>query len=501
MRQPGEQRPGHVPHGGFPDPGRPAIEEIDTGAVRRTSRLGRAFGFDGQVGLEVPVDRIPAEAKRGRERAVALTGLVAVVALVGIAVVGRDRVPSLSGEGEPSAVAVAPSETPRPTRTRRPRTPAPTVEAFPSPVALPTLPNDELRGAPQPVFLARDGDDVQLLAWEPGRDRLVPSITMPAAFDGLNAQFEGLLWRRSAVIVAGGKRDGSGEARVVHFDGSVRWSGNFPTANFAGWLSSDDQRQVAIGTTEGTVSILRLEDGAVEEKRVELDLAPEPRPSPSRFDLRVEEIYTELVGFTDNGRWLYVQQHRQTGEPLAGRISTRTGEVERLEQLSDDLIFGLQQFRFTGTPVDPVTGRRIAEPAVAFEPPSELRVVEEDGSTAFTVDFPLIIGWAWAGDGSLAVLSGASSFPGPGRTQLTRVDERGRVGQPLLDLEQPVYPSLVGARDGHVMLLLAADGYGAEVLLAMIRMEDGATASLEISIDALDTFQPWSSAWLEDIEP
>jgi hypothetical protein len=327
---------------------------------------------------------------------------------------------------------------------------------------------------------------------------------MPAALDGLNAQFEGLLWRRSAVIVAGGTRGGTGEARVVHFDGSVRWSGTYPTADFAGWLSSDDERHVAIGTIEGTVSLLRLEDGAVEEKRVELDLAPEPRPSRSPFDLRVdegEEIYTELVGFTDNGRWLYVQQHRPTGQPLAGRISTRTGEVERLEQLSDDLLFELQQFRFTGAAVDPVTRRRIAEPAVAFEPASELRVVEEDGSAAYTVDFPLIIGWAWAGDGSLAVLSGASSFPGPGRTQLTRVDERGRAGPPVLDVEQPVYPSMVGARDGHVMLLLAADGYGAEVLLAMVRMEDGATASLEISIDQLDTFQPWSSGWLEDIEP
>jgi hypothetical protein len=502
MRQPGEQRPEHSTRGdayGDTDPDRPAIEEIDTGSVPRTSRLGRAFGFDGQVGLDVPVDRVPDPSKRRRERAVALTGLVAVVALVGVAVVGRDRVASLSGEGEPTAVAAAPSDTPRPTRTRRPRTAAPALPP-PSAISLPTLPNDVLRGAPTPVFLGREGKDVQILAWEPGSDALAPAITIPGAFDGLSAYSEGLLTRRSAVLITGAKRGNEGEARVVGLDGSVRWAAEFPTAEFSGWTWSDDERLAAVATIDGTLSLLRLGDHAVDETRFELDLRPEPRPSPSKFDLRVEPTYTELVGFTDDNRWLYVQQHSSDGEPYPARIATRTGDVERLDELPDEVIRGLDQFGSRANRVDPVTHRRIELPTSNFRPTSELRVVEEDGSPAFTLDLEMLLGWAWAGDGSLVVLTGDGTFPGATGTRLNQVDERGGLGPPLLDVDGPVYAHLVGARDGHVMLLFASDGYGVGMLLAMVRIEDGATASLELSFEEVDGMQAWSSAWLEDLE-
>ena len=493
MRQPGEQRPWRSAE----DEARPAIEDISDGAGRPSSRLGRAFGFDGSVGLDVPVGRVPDGARSRRERIVAVTGLVAVVALVGVAIVGRDRMPAFGGVPEATPLVAAASPTPRPSRTRRPSTPQPQV-SLPSPIRLPTLPTEPLDGAPQPLFLAREGEDLLVLAWEPDTGRVVPAVTIPGAYDGIAPALfvEQFLPRHSAALVAG-ERGGEGVARLIDLDGSIRWEASFPSPNFTGAFSSDDGRFLAISVYEGTISIVRFDGDDVHEQRVEIR-PPEPTPTARRTSpvFESEDWFTEVLGFSQDGRFLIVQQHHAEGSHTA-MVATRNGAVETLDGLSEDIMSNLQRLPIVGPPADPVTGRTVATRS-SWGPFSQLDVLEKDGTEAFSVDLPDINSWGWVGDGSLAVLTG-DPYQG-GRTQLVRVDRNGRHGSSLLEINEPVSAALVGARDGHVLVVFGSDRYGDGILVALVRAADGAIASTNVSMTEFDGFQPWTSGWLEDLD-
>ena len=490
IRQPGEQRPGHVP-----EPERSAIEEITTEAGRPTSRLGRAFGFGAQVGLDVPSARVPDDRAR-RERAIALTGLVAVVALVGLAVIGRDQMAAFGATPTPSvAVAAATAApTPQPTRTRRPATPTP--RPTPEPVRVPELANQVLDGAPLPIFVGRDGDDAVFHTWEAGQPRLDAALTIPGVYSGLEPHLEVLLPDGTGLLVAG-EHQGRGVARVVGLDGSMRWEGALATTDFSGYTFGDDGGLLAIAIAEGEILLIPLGAEVADDDLVKVDLlrsplrtgpAGPPRPWPTA-NLPDD---TELVAFDAEHEWLYVRLH-YSNRTFSLRVSVDDGIVEPLTSMIPAHIEARARAGLAPSE-DPETGRRVA-------PGEGLHVVEADGEEAFVVDGLPIGAWGWLGNGSLAILAGAGEFGTDEGVTLHVVDEVGNVGAPVLEIDQPTYPSLLGARDGHVLLGFSSDGYGAQFEIAMVRVSDGAVASLAI-VDPSDAenIRWWSSGWLDDLQ-
>jgi hypothetical protein len=134
-----------------------------------------------------------------------------------------------------------------------------------------------------------------------------------------------------------------------------------------------------------------------------------------------------------------------------------------------------------GYDADPLTGRRALAPSAALSAgPTDVRVVEADGSEAFTVRLDVVVGLAWAGDGRLLALE-MDLIPGPSRMRLLPIDASGRIGEPLIEGGHLTWASLAGARDGFALLGLAAGRSPAGVTVVVLRLSDGATATLPIS--------------------
>jgi hypothetical protein len=421
--------------------------------------------------LEVDVTPVGGGDRRrgGGRKAAALVG-AGLALVVGVAVLGgaaAERADTAAPPASPGASgAPAAVSSPRPT----PRGP---VER------LPLVPDLRLADAPTVVFHHRHGPDLERLTWSAGgSDGMRPLPHLTGVLEGIDDD-EGF----TAVASPDGTRlaiRGLGSfqgrdddvVRIVTSDGEVLWSGNDAAGLPVAPIWSPDSRRVLVPGPGTEWRILTLGVEGVTELTIE----------PEADGREEDDAFQAPLAFSGDGRWLYatVTNYREPGYWPAARYSTSDGRTTPLDAFPTDGQDAPSALGRLGFELDPLTGRRAVGPPLGpTVGPTHVRVFKADGTQAFGVRLDTIVGLAWAGDGRLLALE-TDSFPGPSRFRLLPIDAAGETGATLLDGGPLSWASLVGAYDGHVLLAFSAGRASNGVLVVLLRLRDGATATLPI---------------------
>jgi hypothetical protein len=169
------------------------------------------------------------------------------------------------------------------------------------------------------------------------------------------------------------------------------------------------------------------------------------------------EPETLLLGFSDDGRWVYgAFISPQLSTITTGfRVSTSENRAELVTTFGVGRPDGLAPLPGTigARIVDPSSGRIAdwrANSDFAGGPPT-VEVRNPDGGFGFAVDAGTPLGSAWDADGSLYVLS-ADSLLFPDRTSLVRVERDGTVGRPIFETGPVAGSSLLGVWNRFAVL-------------------------------------------------
>jgi hypothetical protein len=415
----------------------------------------------------VPVTRVDGGASDGRRARAAALAVVVFAAAVIVVALPRESPAAGARSPAPGQVAEATdAPTPRPARTRRPVTPEPTLPPIPD-IASQVLP-----GAPQPAFYRRADDALEILVWVPGTADLDAVHSIPRAFEGLESGQAVLAAvspdGRSAVLTIVADNAASSSLRLVGLDhdGPV-WEGTIATFSSPVW--SADSRWFVVAASEEAWIVVRAQPGAVEatEHSIEPPSDASPRPRPSE---------ASPLAFSADGGWIYggAFANDQAFRPVV-RMATIGGAVEWLSGFPLDLPAGERPAGGLLTDTDLVTGRT----AVQLDR-ATLEVLEPDGERAFRLNpGGGVLGMHWLSDGRLLVALGGP-LEGAGTVRLVTVSADGSTG-PVFETADPANASLIDVQDDHALLVFFGGPSPDEALLVMVRLVDGATASVPIS--------------------
>jgi hypothetical protein len=386
----------------------------------------------------------------------------------------------------PTPVALVPSGTPRatvePTETARAERPE----------ALPDLDDVILPDAPVAVFHQRENEDLLRRAWSPVADEispLEPRVVVPGAFEGYGRQTATVAVaspddRLIAIRGLGSFGGDIGDrVRLLTQDGRELWSTDDADGFPVSPIWSPDGRRLVLPGPEGAWHILQIDGETVSEVPLAESWLPE-RPAGSPRPQVASRAGLEPIGFSVDARSLYTVERRTGGIETrpAARFGLDDGSYEPIHQVPNEGADALSPTGRLGYDSDPLTGRRYASPGLMLSTgPTDIRVSEANGEAAFTIKLDAVMGLAWAGDGRLLALE-VDQVPEPSQLRLVPIDEDGVAGEPLLESGPISWATLVGVRDGHALVALATSGWDGEAILVMVRLEDGATATLPISL-------------------
>lgn len=442
----------------------------------------------GEGSLDVPLEPVGG-GRSGRRRAgLVLSGSIALVA-VAIALaawptkperssdpnLGRD-VALATGSAVPTVALSAPSPTtsqPKPSRRE----------------VLPTLANDVLPGAPNPVLVERHDNDARLFAWNPGGSfRRIR--TFSGAFTA-ESQFAFVSPDAESIVVASfgsGGEEGADNARLLTGDGRVAWESDEVTTS-RGVVWSSDSRKLVVGGASGAWIVVTIDSGgtATEQRIVVTDapLAQTPgssAPGPSPLDPAYSLV---PVAFSANDRWIY-------GAPVSGtsgslrptvRVSIPRGTIEAISHAPTSGPDRIGPGDGRGG-LDPVTGRAIRWGANASIPggPPTVEVTEADGSLAYRVDVGVVLGANWDADGDLLLLA-ADGYPFPIQVSLLEVAPDGAVGPAVLSTGSVAWGELIGVRDGFAILALATRQPDEMTQLVVVNLVDAKATGVTLPAD------------------
>jgi hypothetical protein len=457
--------------------------------------------------LDVPVSPVGGGRRRSYRARAAIVGVGAIViAWFGLTVLAR-----------PAAVAPAAAEASlRPTIAGPSSSAAPSAPPGGAPTSgpsrssgqdLPVIADAKLPGAPFPVFVVRDGQDADLMIWQPGSPAVGPLARFPGAFGGTfsapptdsSSPPDGgaIAWLspdRSSLLVSqvrSAYAEGADTARLATYDGIV-WERAGITA-LGGLAWSPDGNRIALSERHDRW-LLAERGGNWTARSIDLSAAGHgPAPSAtsgSRFPL---DNQTVPAGFSQSGAWVI-------GARIGPRASRWTPAVRvrvadgRAEPLASFPIGGPDGLATTPSLiVDPASGRVVGYGPNGNIPggPPQLEVHEPNGSYAFGARSGIVISWLWTGDGRLIVL-GADGYPFPSRWALQLIESDGSA-RTLIEAPRASGGALFGIRDGYAGLVLTGSD-PARRQIVVVRLDDGAASA--ITVDAFGSDGPIGAGWL-----
>jgi len=420
------------------------------------------------------VGLVPVASNGSTKGRIALVVLAAVVTgALGLAALSRPD-PS---RNPPAGIAAIPSgdaSSPGDLAARSLLTPGPASALAHVEEHVPDVPAGNLEGAPTPAFLRRAGDNLELSRWLPADDHLRPVATMPGVFSDIAPG--GYLIASSA---PGGRyaivRDmapvssNQTDTVVIASPRGVIWKQDANTAHGSPIWSSDGLR-VVVPITPGRWSLVELDGAKPVVRSLDVgDITP-PAPPP---DL---PFVAHPVGFSANGRWLYGESTANADSSIRTpfRVPTAGGKAVELERLPTT-----GPGRLVADRVDSTSGRIVEPLRGDVMVPTELVVTDSNGSPAYRLAFPAILGRAWIGDGRLLVMV-SNDVTGPRPVRLLAISPDGGTATPVIDAASVAGAQLLGTRDGFALLGFGAEDPRQEFLLAMIRMSDGARSGLRL---------------------
>ncbi|HEU4674064.1 MAG TPA: hypothetical protein VFS32_14325 [Candidatus Limnocylindrales bacterium] len=456
--------------------------------------------IDRRDGLALPVERIdgaPGTGRRGR----LVAGLVALaaVALVGAGFAGRQLAP----------VPVLPPASVVPSATSTVR--ASELPAA-APATLPVVASTPLRDAPLLTLWRRDGDEAQVLAWDPRAPDAPPRIVeeVPGLLRGVPDDADVLLadspsgrFTLLSELSSGSNGDDVETIRVADRGGSVAWSTALRGAVLVApaWTPGRDQLVIPapgawLTASFGTGRIPSQASIPVPTFQREWS-AGGPHP-----------LVPKIAGFSADGETVYaaaIDSPFGLGiRPLLA-IDLATRQATRISALPGRLA---DETGRGGPPdltlVDPETGH-----VVGLPPPggSAVRIFGTDGVTSKAlIRRPVVLGASWTSSGRLAVLStttraAADPFASPGgaggpNTAATKLELFAGSGAPVrtaFATDHAERGTLVPAPDGYSLALFGSDQ---AVELVLVRLDDGATAAVTLPASDLDgvRFLGWRTA-------
>jgi hypothetical protein len=437
-------------------------------------------------GLDVPLTRVGGDDRSSRRR----------VAIVGIAtvIVGWLVVTAASGHEEDAQTAMASGTAPVAS--------APTIAPTASDGSvrtqasdLPDIANVALPGAPSIVFVARDGDDAELLGWRAGAPGLESVGSFGGAFPPDVANTVAWLSPDLASLVVSTIGDplseGEDPVRLVTSTG-VAWESTGVTS-LGGLVWSPAGDRIAMSGRHDRWLLLERRDTWDTVAEVDVSAGRSPTgPSPTPHSAYGFADRIGPAGFSSSGEWIVgarLDPASYAWVPSV-RVRFRDGAVEPLSAFPVGGAGGLQAG--PSQVLDASSGRTIAFGPNANTPggPPQLEVHESDGSYAFGVRAGVIVGWAWTGDGRLVVL-GADGTPFPARWVLQLVDADGRARN-LVDAQRAAQGTFLGVRDGYAgLLLVGSEPSRSQVVV--VRLNDGAASA--ITVDSIGSGGPIGATW------
>ena len=423
-----------------------------------------------------------------------MRGRLAVVAVV---VIAAGWLVVTRSEPGPETAATLPGGSGSPAAPGASSAPAPTRSPAPN---LPDIPNVVLAGAPEPVFVVRNGDNADLFSWHAGDPSLRRRTqTFPRAFSGAfgkddTSHFTWLspdLASLVVVRVGSSRAEGQDAARLLTRDG-IRWDADGVTG-FGGLVWSSDGSRFAIAG--GPDQWLLVGRGTGWSTQAEVDVSagrPAIRPSPSPDPNGPIVNAITPAAFSVTHEWVIGARYDQPTGALVPAVRVRFTDptVEPIATFPTDGADAPDEAatRF----VDVATGRTVSFGANGSIPggPPQLAIHEPDGSYAFGVRSGVVMDWRWVGDGRLLALS-ADGAPFPARWTLQIVDRDGRA-QTLVDAPRASVGALLGAKDGYAGLLLTAtDPIRSQIVL--VRLADGSASA--VTLDSIGADGPIGFGW------
>ena len=348
------------------------------------------------------------------------------------------------------------------------------------------LPNVALADAPTPVLIRRDGDEAEVFGWTAGDADLHRVRTFPAAFadfeDGLSQVTLSPDGRALLMItVHPGPGQGPDRARLVTADGGVVWNSDAVISAGIGGVWSTDSAVLALTGAAETIWLVTIDpNGSVTPRAIQVDGPvgrPSVEPSPS----------TSLVvpvGFSEDGRWLYGARRdlADGATTVVVRVAVPDGTVEPVSGVGPAgpgrLDPTAQSF------ADPATGRTVRFGPNAATPggPPVFEVHESDGSLAFRVEGHVVGGYAWIGDGRLAVVE-ADALPFPSQVRAVVLNGDGDVEATMLETGAVGGSALLGVVDGHAVLAFFTDQPRWQVQVVLVRLSDLAASAVVLNAE------------------
>ena len=457
--------------------------------------------------LDVPVSPVGGRRRRSYRARAAIVGVGAIaIAWFGLTVLARPAAdapaaalasvrPTIAGSSSGASPGALASGAPTSGPSR------------PSGPDLPVVADTKLPGAPFPVFVVRDGQDADLMIWQPGSPAVGPLARFPGSFGGtFGAPVMGsssppdggaIAWLspdRSALLVSqvrSASEEGADTARLATYDGIV-WERAGITA--LGGLALVPRRQPhrPQRTTRPLAArrARRQLDGTV-DRSVGGRACPVPSAaSGSRFPLDNQIV---PAGFSQSGAWLIGARIGPPASRWTPAVRVRVADG-RAEPLASFPIGGPDGLATTPSLiVDPASGRVVGYGPNGNIPggPPQLEVHEPDGSYAFGARSGIVISWLWTGDGRLIVL-GADGYPFPSRWALQLIAPDGSA-RTLVEAPRASGGALFGIRDGYAGLVLTGSD-PARRQIVVVRLDDG-TASA-ITVDTFGSEGPIGAGWL-----
>jgi len=352
--------------------------------------------------------------------------------------------------------------------------PTDVATSAPTPALLP-IDDVPMPGAPTAMVTTRSGGDLVMTGWSPGSGlRTLETFagalhTGPASPEDPRLSPDG-----SAVLLLSNAETrtprGQGPARVFVEGRGVVWETGAATVGLGGVWSADS-RQVLVAGPPGTwLAVTIPTDGLATSLEVKLELPGARDPSTG------QERIAQPVAFSQDGTWLYgmLGVDDEPDQPPAFRIRPDGSEAEPLEtwpvrgpERPDPFPYWL---------VDPISGRTMR---YVFEGPlRSLAILEPDGTRAFDIDGPAILGASWMGDGTLAVAIGDATQL-PTAVTFARYDSAG-TPETLLRTPPIEGAAYVGARDGYVGVGVFIREPATTAQLILVRLDDGSASAVRI---------------------
>jgi hypothetical protein len=441
--------------------------------------------------------------RRGRGPWYAWSFVGVLIAIVGLALLGDD--PGDRSPRPSDAAVSAPSSGSDPGSLDPP-------EPIASEILRPTLPdypNLAIAGAPG-IGLARPaGNDLELSAWWPGDDALEPVGLVRGVFTaGDPFRFVDMSpnLRYGVTIGPASSVENVIVARLFGHDG-ILWTsltagpgavGRDPGPYLAlpAIVWAPDNTAVAVGAGPAW-TVIRIDGTEVSAQGVRVGRSADPPGSPGPEGDRSGEIVP--VAFSADSRWLYgasVDESVPTFKP-AVRIDLAAPElmIEPIARFPAAGPEALAPTRFPGPGIDPSTGRHIE--LVGSEPGDvELALFDADGAPLPLPDgiAGRFVSTAWLGGGRLFAMREVVTDERWSLAIDWGTVERDGMMIPWQAVDgRLTRGSVIAGRSGFALFDLRA---GAEEMLVMMRVDDGATGTLHIP-----PTRPRAQTWAYMIDP